>query len=161
MAMFEILSVSEILSKGEEQRVRGNEQNLKRYHDLIKQGICGVCRVSEVVPGKSRCQGCADLATEKRKAARSHGLCRCGRRPESNVTLCEVCRSYKRRYSRKVREEVYAAYGGFKCVCCGETEPRFLQLDHINDDGAKHRKEVGTGSAFYSWLKKNGFPPGL
>lgn len=29
---------------------------------------------------------------------------------------------------------------GWQCTCCGESHPLFLTLDHINNDGAKHRK---------------------
>ena len=32
---------------------------------------------------------------------------------------------------------------GDMCACCGETHPAFLQIDHINNDGAEHRKSLG------------------
>lgn len=64
----------------------------------------------------------------------------------------------------RVRAEVIDAYGG-KCVCCGETQPLFLTVDHIFNDGAAQRRErktkTGThfsGTVFYRWLKNNGFP---
>lgn len=62
-------------------------------------------------------------------------------------------------YRRRLRETVYAAYGGFVCTCCGEREPTFLSLDHINNDGAEHRRELKHPDALYGWLIKNGFPP--
>lgn len=62
--------------------------------------------------------------------------------------------------SRKLREEVITAYGS-KCVCCGEDESVFLVLDHINNDGAAHRKEIGKGGSMYRWIKRNGFPKDL
>ena len=40
----------------------------------------------------------------------------------------------------KTKLQIYSFYGN-KCNCCGETEIKFLSLDHINNDGAKHRKE--------------------
>ncbi len=46
-----------------------------------------------------------------------------------------------------------------KCACCGERENKFLCIDHINGGGKKHRKI--TGSHFYRWVAKNGFPKGL
>lgn len=62
----------------------------------------------------------------------------------------------------KLRTEIVFAYGS-KCNCCGETIPEFLTIDHINNDGADHRRELfgdrighGTG-AFYRWIKKNNF----
>lgn len=34
---------------------------------------------------------------------------------------------------------------GSACRCCDETRPQFLQIDHINNDGAEHRRALGTG----------------
>lgn len=60
-----------------------------------------------------------------------------------------------RNYNQSIRAEIVEAYGS-ECACCGESEARFLTIDHINNDGAKHRREIG--AAIYLWLKKNGFP---
>jgi hypothetical protein len=63
-----------------------------------------------------------------------------------------------------LKREVYAAYGGYRCACCGEKHEEFLSIDHIEGNGKQHRKEVGSGgrgSALYRWLKKNNFPPGF
>lgn len=49
-------------------------------------------------------------------------------------------------------------YGG-KCACCGEDEWKFLTIDHINNDGAAHRRVVKT--YITGWLIKNNFPPGF
>jgi uncharacterized Zn finger protein (UPF0148 family) len=48
------------------------------------------------------------------------------------------------------------------CICCGEREPRFLALDHINNNGSEERRRLTSwlGSAFYYWLVKHNFPPG-
>lgn len=61
---------------------------------------------------------------------------------------------------KAIREEVFAAYGGFVCACCGEREEIFLTIDHIDGCGGPQRREQGLGSRFYGWLRKNGFPPG-
>lgn len=51
-----------------------------------------------------------------------------------------------------------AAYGG-SCECCGETEPKFLALDHIHGGGNKHRKLIGTGATKMElYLRKLGWP---
>lgn len=47
-----------------------------------------------------------------------------------------------------------------KCACCGESNIKFLTIDHINNDGAEHRNEIGR-SKLYSWLIKNNFPEGF
>ena len=59
-----------------------------------------------------------------------------------------------------LRDAAFQAYGGFVCACCGETERAFLQLDHIANDGCKHRKEYKVGGpGLYRWLKRAGYPP--
>jgi hypothetical protein len=67
-----------------------------------------------------------------------------------------------KKYRQKLKLEIFTHYGGNppKCACCGETIIDFLSIDHINNDGAKHRKEEGLGYQFYRWLKNNNFPEG-
>lgn len=67
-----------------------------------------------------------------------------------------------RKYWSDLREECFLAYGGFICACCGETEVKFLTLDHANNDGAKHRKEIGSrGAGIFKWLRDHKYPPGF
>ena len=67
-------------------------------------------------------------------------------------------RDYQYKIRQKVRQEAVAYYGG-KCAGCGITDYRILQIDHIKNDGYKHRKEIKTWQ-FPMWLKKNGYPKG-
>lgn len=67
-------------------------------------------------------------------------------------------RGYNKEISRKRRQEVISHYGG-KCVCCGETYPGFLVIDHIDGGGGKHRKE--TGANITEWLRRNNYPVGF
>jgi hypothetical protein len=66
---------------------------------------------------------------------------------------------YSKRHRETLQQDIISHYGG-KCACCGETTTAFLTIDHIKDDGAKHKREVGRSSV-YSWLKKNNFPEGF
>lgn len=63
--------------------------------------------------------------------------------------------------SWNVKIKVLDAYGGC-CAVCGIINPQYLSIDHINDNGAEHRRKIGvsTGSHFYLWLKKHNYPPG-
>lgn len=87
---------------------------------------------------------------------------RCKKREAAlGVTRCEQCQAVERRYQQKLRLRCVEEYGG-KCECCGTAKLVFLTIDHINDRGAAHRKEVGgSGRNFYSWLKRNQFPRGF
>ncbi len=69
----------------------------------------------------------------------------------------EVGRAVRKRYYDKWKKVVFDHYG-HKCTCCGEREPRFLTIDHIDDDGAEHRKSVAAGSVLFKWLVNNNFP---
>jgi hypothetical protein len=63
----------------------------------------------------------------------------------------------RQRYA-DLRQSVIAHYGG-GCSCCGETEPLFLEIDHVNNDGHLHRQEIGrTAKALLVWIVKNDFP---
>ena len=80
----------------------------------------------------------------------------------------EKIENNRRAWRSKLRTEVLTYYGNnqLACVICGESRQPCLSIDHINNDGAKHRrtikpnkKEYG-GVEFYSWLKQNHFPMG-
>lgn len=66
---------------------------------------------------------------------------------------------YEKGVRIKLKLEIINEYGG-ACQCCGENEPRFLAIDHINGNGSEHRKEIGIkgGYRFYLWLKENKYP---
>lgn len=58
----------------------------------------------------------------------------------------------------ELKEKVYSAYGRV-CTCCGEAQPEFLTLDHVNNDGNAHRKELGSqGERFLKWIIANNYP---
>lgn len=64
--------------------------------------------------------------------------------------------NFDRDRRRKIKLEMIAAYGG-ACVCCGESNPGFLTVDHIAQDGHLERS-IGGGCHLYGRLKKMGWP---
>lgn len=72
--------------------------------------------------------------------------------------------SYKL-WRQRLKTLILTHYSGGtpKCKHCGETHLEFLTIDHINNDGAQHRKQLGNNSSrkLYPWLKKHNFPPGF
>ena len=65
----------------------------------------------------------------------------------------------------RIRDAVFGAYGGYRCVCCGETERAFLSLDHVENDGATFRRQIlgsrnCAGAKTYAWLHRHGYPAG-
>lgn len=68
----------------------------------------------------------------------------------------EYINEWTRKDRARCKELVFDHYGR-ACTCCGESEPVFLVIDHINEDGAEHRKRI-QASRFYQWLVRQGFP---
>ena len=48
-------------------------------------------------------------------------------------------------YIVRVKRATFEAYGGCKCACCGEATFEFLSIDHTDNNGAVHRKELRRG----------------
>lgn len=71
--------------------------------------------------------------------------------------------SEKRRAQRRaLKQTVIDAYGG-ACACCGETALEFLTIDHVNGDGADHRRLLGSAQSrrLYEELVAEAFPAGF
>lgn len=56
------------------------------------------------------------------------------------------------------RRAVFEHYGQ-RCVCCGETNQKFLTVDHIEQVGGAEKKRLKQSRMNY-WLFRNNFPPG-
>ena len=158
---------------------------LMRYRkELTSQGLC-IDSCGNSTTDTLRCTTCAQknkkrkvLRTEARKAA---GLCvTCSRPTDNGYVLCIKCRErQKERYkndpakirasvirrSRFLKQTIIEAYGG-ECVECSEKRIPCLELHHINNNGAEHRRQIGQsnrkgGTEFYRWVISNNFPPDL
>jgi hypothetical protein len=58
-------------------------------------------------------------------------------------------------YKLRLRIKLLQAYGHI-CACCGETTDEFLELDHINGGGNRHRKSEKRD--LYQVAKLEGYP---
>ena len=67
----------------------------------------------------------------------------------------ESVRERARLHNLAYREEAFFHYGDV-CTCCGESRFNFLTIDHINNDGAEHRRTM-VGDT-YRWLSRNDYP---
>mgnify|MGYP003443338865 CR=1 FL=1 len=63
----------------------------------------------------------------------------------------------RRESDKRLRDAILNVYGP-DCACCGESEPTFLTLDHINGGGSQHRKSIH--GKVYAQLRREGFPDG-
>jgi len=134
----------------------------QRNQELLTKGVCRRC--SRKLDGAAQLCACCRKEDSKRKTARAEqrlkaGRCAaCGERPAlKEQNWCAVCCEKARSYANRIKLEVLQAYGSV-CACCGETEPDFLTMDHMNGGGTAHRHEIRR--SIYSWLKSRGFPKG-
>lgn len=93
------------------------------------------------------------------------GLCvRCGLPKDNETIRCNKCKDEMSKARKKIYDQnkrvIFEYYGG-KCTCCGEANPLFLTIDHINNDGSKHRKNKQFRSNPFHWIIKNDFPDDL
>lgn len=139
----------------------------------LAEGMCYRCGGMPPVKGKQSCIFCSiagrERMAENNKKRKETGLCiRCLKRPPEGSTVhCEECKAaskepaqrYKSAEKKQFMKMIFAHYGD-KCACCNEIERKFLTIDHVNSDGAEHRKEVGTAE-IARWLVRNDFPEGF
>lgn len=91
--------------------------------------------------------------------------------PEGFQTLCSNCNQTKSasgcphlintnpkdKWNRGIKIKCLNAYGGCKCVHCGECKIEFLTLDHVFGGGKKDKRENKI-SNIYSYLRKLNYP---
>lgn len=142
----------------------GRKEAEQQRNKHLNAGTCITCgAVTE--DNKKSCKKCSNRATksimERYEGNKKLGLCpMCGGKLKNNEKFrCGSCQEQHRKNNKnqrdRLRKEIINHYGN-KCECCGETKIESLHLDHINNDGAKHRKI--TGRHIYEWTKRNNFP---
>jgi hypothetical protein len=145
-----------------------------RRRRLADSSLCMNCGQQLEHKQGRRCTTCAESHCNKTTAQRleriASGKCiRCGNESATNAQRCAACsvvhnaKCTGRDKSRKL--DAFNAYGGPRCNCCGDSIFQFLTIDHINNDGAAHRKLISkdgrSGGALNCWLKRHGYPPGF
>jgi len=111
------------------------------------------------------CRGCKVVLTEenwppyyRKKPQRQYKCFECTRSERAlyNKNSKDRRSLLLKRRREEQKKRAYQAYGG-KCTCCGEPNWKFLTFDHVNNDGAAHRRKIGK-NRLYEWLEKNGYP---
>jgi len=160
----------------ERRKIYGPKQYMKR----IKNCLCTSCsdKLSdqEICNNLKRCQRCRQKQAQNQKLLRENkiknNLCViCGANSANSKKYCQKCsikrsKWYKQSPTRKKdkikrmeRQKIVVHHYGNQCSCCGEEQILFLQLDHIDGDGNKHRKRINKyGSTFFKWIIDNNFP---
>lgn len=138
--------------------------------------ICEQCRRDLPVPNFPLKTGTGDGHEYRSKICRkcdrnnkkSAGLCVCGLKLANGKTSCPRCLQQRKtsvahRYQQD-RKAALKHYGG-KCAVCGEDLEIFLTIDHINNDGAEHRRQLRgkncSGINIGAWLRLHNYPQGF
>lgn len=132
---------------------------------------CYAASKREVVGDVKACRKCGEekpiSAFDKRTAKYADGST--ARLP---VSQCRKCRKSQFREAENERQKAryhrdrelalhhYSIEGPPACACCGELTKEFLTIDHINEDGAEHRRNNPGAIGIATWLRVRGFPEG-
>lgn len=116
------------------------------------------------------CKGCTSIVRARYKSQNKEKIAKYNKewydktRVERNAHRREylknnrhVSRANIKRVQERLRETIVDGYGGV-CSCCGESELKFLDIDHINNNGKSDRTKFNSYRTFYRWLRDNGFP---
>lgn len=139
----------------------------KSQHQInIRNNMCITCGKKQPPIGLYTCDDCSNRATastlKRYNTNKSNNVCPMCGGELSDRFRCNTCHTNHLKNSIKqwhiLRRKVLAHYGN-QCMCCGEKTYEFLEIDHINGGGEKHRKEIG--SHIVEWAIKNNFPANL
>lgn len=70
---------------------------------------------------------------------------------------CKECSSKRQKDLRKKNWEKILNHYGKKCFCSGEKHQEFLTIDHVEGDGAEHRRKLNRGR-LYAHIVRENFP---
>ena len=146
---------------------RRKEYNKSSHLKCINNKLCVRCGIDVSCQKYKICQDCRrkELAIKRQKYI-DLGLCKtCGINEirAEDKTICQRCfdRLKKNRKIRrhKLKIEIFEHYGN-KCNCCGESIVEFLTIDHVNNDGAEHKRMLNTKDSdrVYKDIQRQGYP---
>ena len=92
---------------------RQRERMMERRRELEERSLCVICAKRKSLKGIKHCRKC-------------------------QIRRSTLARNRLQKLWQKLRE-IY----GKVCACCEESEPAFLTIDHINNDGWRDRKPDG------------------
>lgn len=124
--------------------------------------ICSDCPKS--LAGKNSARGRCTGCYAKWRRSQPGRCCYCGgsitsERMAINGRSHDACLERRRQLWHSYRLQVVEGYGGH-CACCGLGDERFLTIDHVNNNGNQHRRELGGGNRrILGDIIRQGFPP--
>lgn len=133
------------------------DYNKIRRQSFKDRGMCSNCGIRP--PGET--QKCEECREKFKISSRVSGKKNQKTRQEkARLKLLDPIEREKinacaKQRRKKLRSEILDLLGG-KCVCCGETNKIYLQVDHLNKDGKQHRALCNNDTyTLFKDIKKN------
>jgi hypothetical protein len=102
------------------------------------------------------------ILSEQKKLRKEQPELVAKKRAAHYISRKDHIKSRVRKYKNAVKLKVLTHYSNGKPCCkyCGKDNIGYLVLDHINEDGAQHRKSVGInkGNWVYLWIVRYNYP---
>jgi hypothetical protein len=116
----------------------------ERRESLKQQGLCINCGKQPPRTDKVKCLACLDAARAscKKYLKDNPNAKKVRSRWKANPKSQAKHKETRKRWRLELKYKVIASLGG-KCECCQNNTLPFLQVDHVNKDGKKHRTEIG------------------
>lgn len=146
------------------------DKRAAKRKEKVGTDVCPGCDGLKEPSKWKTCAKCRQKQRDRYSKNIDNGICtKCHKKTAVKTGMCEPCYAKSLvqdgQKRKRLLNQVLEAYGS-KCACCGETEILFLQVDHKNNDGNLHRKELKektksknySGTRFYIWLRQQGFP---
>jgi len=124
-------------------RVCSTELTNENWMPSLKKKNCIICRECNNTKGR-------EWRSKNRSKANQYSLNRYFKNPKKSQEITHKSRI-------RLRIDTIVAYGG-KCSICGISDVDVLDIDHISNNRAEHRRQGFHGYNLYRLLKKQNFP---
>ncbi len=143
-------------------------RNQERFLYLRQAGLCINCKAPTETDTVS-CIPCSKKNSTRSKKRyinrKAKRLCvDCGASAKPGKIYCPECNEKQSNRAHQEREQLrlqvmsHYSKGEPTCAHCGINDLDTLTIDHINNDGAEHRRMIGRGN-ICRWLRRHNYPP--
>lgn len=128
----------------------------KERRELLKQqNLCINCGKHSPQINRVKCSACLENArlSCKKYFENNPNAKEVKNRWKNNPESRAKHKESRKKWRLKLKYKMIIFLGG-KCECCSDNTLPFLQVDHINKDGKKHRQEIGRSIKMFKDILK-------
>ena len=149
----------------QQQKVRQRAHEREQEYRRSRVALCPSCH--QQYQGRA-CKPCKALYMREwlesnHERVQAQRVIRYQTKCKGNPEYIKAKKEQYAKYYARLKAEVFAHYGG-QCYCCKLADPRFLTIDHADDDGAKYKHPGGkriAGTSQLRMIKVAGFPSNI